>query len=189
MNNDEYVSIKHEIRDLKENIINIVCDLNHADNCLVATVKELLTKLEGNCLCAGEYYAEYLKRQELEKANLELIDMQKEWTKNNIQNDNKRTAVAEEQIKIQKASFELQSNILKTQDADKADTAKYNERLEKQNQKLITICESIAYSLAKLAVNSDNFDKNFKYMTPQKLNEFDIKKEIGDTEYRDKIGD
>lgn len=182
MNRDEYISIKHEIHDLKENIINIVCDLNHADNCLVATVKELLSKLEGNCLAAGEYYAEYLKRQDIANANLELIDMQKEWTKNNIKNDNKRTVVAE-------ASFELQSKILKTQEADKAESDKHRETLEKQNQKLITACESIAYSLAKLAVNSNNFDKNFKYMTPQKLDEFDIKKDIGDDEYHDKIGD
>lgn len=189
MNRDEYISIKHEIHDLKENIINIVCDLNHADNCLVNTVKELLSKLEGNCLAAGEYYAEYLTRQDLANANLELIDMQKEWTKNNIKNDNKRTAVAEEQIKLQKASFELQSKILKTQEADKAESDKHCETLEKQNQKLITACESIAYSLAKLAVNSNIFDKNFKYMTPQKLDEFDIKKDIGDSEYRDKIGD
>ena len=154
MNNDEYISIKHEIHDLKENIINIVCDLNHADNCLVATVKELLSKLEGNCLAAGEYYAEYLKRQELTSANLELIDMQKEWTKNNIQNDNKRTAVAE-------ASFELQSKILKTQEADKADSDKHRETLEKQNQKLITACESIAYSLAKLTVNPPKPNEQF----------------------------
>lgn len=189
MNNDEYISIKHEIHDLKENIINIVCDLNHADNCLVNTVKELLTKLEGNCLAAGEYYAEYLTRQDIANANLELIDMQKEWTKNNIKNDNKRTVVAEEQINIQKASFELQSKILKTQDMDKVDTAKHRETLEKQNERLITVCESIAYSLAKLAVNSNNYDKNSKYLTPQKLNEFDIKKDIGDAEYRDKIGD
>ena len=83
---------------------------------------------------------------------------------------------------VAEASFELQSKILKTQEEDKVDSAKHRETLEKQNQKLITACESIAYSLAKLAVNSNNYDKNFKYLTPQKLNEFDIKKDIGDTE-------
>lgn len=189
MDKNEYEDKKSRIKNNETAILNAIIDMNYADNSQIHDIKAKLYQIEADCMAIGEYYEQAGLEEENKRKYSKVLEAQEIAIKQNVENDNKRTAVAEESLKIQNASFELQSNILKTQEADKADTAKHNETFEKQNQKLITICESIAYSLAKLAINSDNFDKNFKYMTPQKLDEFDIKKDIGDTEYRDKIGD
>ena len=161
MDKNEYEDKKSRIKNNETAILNAIIDMNYADNSQIHDIKAKLYQIEADCIAIGEYYEQAGSEEENKRKYGKVLEAQESAIKQNVENDNRRTEIAEEQLKNQIKIFEIQSEMKKKVANDDLKTDKHRETIEKQNQRLITACESIAYSLAKLTVNPPKPNEQF----------------------------
>ena len=161
MDKNEYEDKKSRIKNNETAILNAIIDMNYADNSQIHDIKAKLYQIEADCIAIGEYYEQAGSEEENKRKYGKVLEAQESAIKQNVENDNRRTEIAEETLELNKKSIENQIDLKKKQEEECKDVTRHRETLEKQNQRLITACESIAYSLAKLTVNSPKPNEQF----------------------------
>ena len=189
MDKQEFDKLKERIHTTRERIISMFTDMNGATPMLIAKLKLDINIFEADLIEYGGYLENECTKETLEKTQVAIAKKHLDILNKQSNDMDVGAEIRNKSFEMQKRNAEIQEELIQSQRESVVRQTERDKIAFETDQKMMTALESIAYSLAKLTVNSNNFDKNFKYMTPQKLDEFDIKKGIGDTEYRDKIGD
>lgn len=189
MDKQEFDKLKERIHTTRERIISMFTDMNGATPMLIAKLKLDINTFEADLIEYGGYLENECTKETLEKTQVAIAKKHLDILNKQSNDMDVGAEIRNKSFEMQKRNAEIQEELIQSQKESVVRQTERDKIAFETEQKMMTALESIAYSLAKLTVNSNNFDKIFKYLTPQKLNEFDIKKEIGDTEYRDKIGD
>ena len=161
MDKNEYEDKKSRIKNNETAILNAIIDMNYADNSQIHDIKAKLYQIEADCIAIGEYYEQAGSEEENKRKYGKVLEAQESAIKQNIENDNRRTEIAEETFELNKKIMENQNDLKKKADEEYKDVTRHRETIEKQNQRIITACESIAYSLAKLTVNLPKSNEQF----------------------------
>jgi rRNA processing protein Gar1 len=170
MDNNEYTERKNRVRKLESEILDMCMDMNYAETAHIHDIKSKLYQIEADCMAMGEFYQQCGNKEEIDSKYRKVLEAQELAIKQNVENDNRRTEIAEEQVKNQLRGIELQSELQKNADASELKTLKHRETIEKQNQHMLTAMESIAYSLAKIQVRLDNEQDIIGVANPTSIN-------------------
>ena len=162
MDEQTYKMYKDKIREAEDEITHILIDQNLVTPSILQKIEENIQRIKAFSMNVGGYFLEAGLEEENKRKYGKVLEAQEIAIKQNVENDNRRTEIAEESLELNKKSIENQNDLKKKQEEECKDVARHRETLEKQNQRLITACESIAYSLAKLTVNSSNPNEDFK---------------------------
>lgn len=157
-----YKIYKDKIREAEDEITNILLDQNLVTPNVLQKIEENIQRIKAFSMNIGGYFLEAVLEEENKRKYGKVLEAQETAIKQNVENDNRRTKIAEESLELNKKIVENQNDLKKNGEEESKDVARHRETLEKQNQRLITACESIAYSLAKLTVNSSNQNEDFK---------------------------
>lgn len=170
MDNNEYNERKNRVRKLESEILDMCMDMNYAETAHIHDIKSKLYQIEADCMAMGEYYQQCGTKEEIDSKYRKVLEAQESAIKQNVENDNMRTEIAKEQVKNQLRTIELQEILQKNADASELKNLKHCETIEKQNQRMLTAMESIAYSLAKIQVRLDNEQDVIGVVNPASIN-------------------
>lgn len=162
MDEQTYKMYKDKIREAEDEITHILIDQNLVTPNILQKIEENIQRIKAFSMNIGGYFLEAGLEEENKRKYGKVLEAQESAIKQNVENDNRRTEIAEESLELNKKSIENQNDLKKKQEEESKEVARHRETLEKQNQRLIAACESIAYSLAKLTVNSSNQNEDFK---------------------------
>ena len=162
MDERTYKMYKDKIREAEDEITHILIDQNLVTPSILQKIEENIQRIKAFSMNVGGYFLEAGLEEENKRKYGKVLEAQETAIKQNVENDNRRTEIAEETLELNKKSIENQIDLKKNQEEQSKDVTRHRETLEKQNQRLIAACESIAYSLAKLTVNSSNQNEDFK---------------------------
>ena len=189
MDKQEFDQLKERIQITRERIISMFTDINGVDSKLIGQLKMNLQIFEADLIEYGGDIEHECTKETLEKTQVAIAKKHLDILNKQSNDMDVGAEIRNKSFEMQKRNAEIQEELIQSQKESVVRQTERDKIAFETEQKVMMALESIAYSLAKLVVNSNNLDNNFKYLTPQKVSEFDIKKEIGDTEYRDKIGD
>ena len=145
MDKQEFDKLKERIHTTRERIISMFTDMNGATPMLIAKLKLDINIFEADLIEYGGYLENECTKENIVKAELEVLKKQSAEIDNNNE-------IRMKSFEIQKRNAELQEELIQSQ---KESVVKQTERdkiaLEIE-QKMVSALESIAYSLAKLSV-------------------------------------
>lgn len=162
MDKNEYEDKKSRIKNNETEILNAIIDMNYADNSQIHDIKAKLYQIEADCIAIGEYYEQAGSEEENKRKYGKVLEAQETAIKQNVENDNRRTEIAEESLELQKRNAEIQEELIQSQKESVVRQTERDKIAFETEQKMMTALESIAYSLAKLTVNSSNQNEDFK---------------------------
>lgn len=161
MDEQTYKMYKDSIREAEDEITHILLDQNLVTPSILRKIEENIQRIKAFSMNIGGYFLEAGLEEENKRKYGKVLEAQESAIKQNVENDNRRTEIAEESLELNKKSIENQIDLKKKQEEECKDVTRHRETLEKQNQRLIAACESIAYSLAKLTVNQPKPNEQF----------------------------
>lgn len=161
MNEQTYKMYKDKIREAEDEITHILLDQNLVTPNVLQKVEENIQRIKAFSMNIGGYFLEAGLEEENKRKYGKVLEAQEIAIKQNVENDNRRTEIAEKSLELNKKSIENQIDLKKKQEEECKDVTRHRETLEKQYQRLIAACESIAYSLAKLTVNPPKPNEQF----------------------------
>lgn len=156
-----YKMYKDKIREAEDEITHILVDQNLVTPNVLQKVEENIQRIKAFSMNIGGYFFEAGLEEENKRKYGKVLEAQETAIKQNVENDNRRTEIAEESLELNKKIVENQNDLKKKGEEESKDVTRHRETLEKQNQRLIAACESIAYSLAKLTVNPPKPNEQF----------------------------
>ena len=161
MDERTYKMYKDGIREAEDEITHLLLDQNLVTPSILRKIEENIQRIKAFSMNVGGYFLEAGLEEENKRKYGKVLEAQETAIKQNVENDNRRTEIAEESLELNKKSIENQNDLKKKQEEECKDVTRHRETLEKQNQRLIAACESIAYSLAKLTVNPPKPNEQF----------------------------
>lgn len=161
MDERTYKMYKDGIREAEDEITHILLDQNLVTPSILQKIEENIQRIKAFSMNVGGYFLEAGLEEENKRKYGKVLEAQEIAIKQNVENDNRRTEIAEESLELNKKNSEIQKELIQSQKESVVRQIERDKIAFETEQKMMTALESIAYSLAKLTVNPPKPNEQF----------------------------
>lgn len=162
MDEQTYKMYKDKIREVEDEITHILIDQNLVTPSILQKIEENIQRIKAFSMNIGGYLENECTKETLEKTQVAIAKKHLEILNKQSNDMDVGTEIRNKSFEMQKRNAEIQEELIQSQKESVVRQTERDKIAFETEQKMMTALESIAYSLAKLTVNSSNQNEDFK---------------------------
>lgn len=162
MDEQTYKMYKDKIREAEDEITHILIDQNLVTSSILQKIEENIQRIKAFSMNIGGYLENECTKETLEKTQVAIAKKHLEILNKQSNDMDVGAEIRNKSFEMQKRNAEIQEELIQSQKESVVRQTERDKIAFETEQKMMTALESIAYSLAKLTVNSSNQNEDFK---------------------------